>query len=72
MDQLGFISSVLHPSVFIKASCDIFVVVHVDDFLCVGPWHDLGSLCASLKKLYDLKSTMVREGYRRSGATSRT
>lgn len=66
MIKLGFVASVLRPSVFTKTSCDVFAAVYVDGFLCVGVWHESESLCVSLKKVYDLKNTMVGRGYRRS------
>lgn len=58
----GFQPSVLHPSVFSMPEKDMHVVVHVDDFLCVGPWSELEWLYDSLKQVYDLKSTLVRGG----------
>lgn len=62
MVALGSQASVLHPSVFSKPDTDVHVVVHVDDFMCVGPWKELDSVYISLKNIYDLKSTFVRRG----------
>lgn len=62
MDQLQFESSVLHLSVSHKRDMQTFVVVHVDDFLCVGPWEELELLYTTLKKVYDLKNSMFRKG----------
>lgn len=47
-------------STLAKRDTQTFVVVHVDDFLCVGPWDELDLLHASPKKVCDLKSTMLR------------
>ena len=37
MRSLGFIASVLHPSVYYHPHRDMFVLAHVDDFMCLGP-----------------------------------
>lgn len=36
MGKLGFSTSVLNPSVFSKPTCEVLVIVHVGEFLCVG------------------------------------
>lgn len=64
MTRLGFRARVLHPSVCSKPEAETYVVVHVDDFLYIGPGSELEELYASLKNICDLKSTMVRWGKR--------
>lgn len=41
----------LPQSVLTKTSCDIFVVVRVDEFLCAGPWHESEPLHAPFKSV---------------------
>lgn len=47
---------------FEASDAQTFVVAHMDDFVCVGPWEELELLYASLEKVYDSKNTMFREG----------
>lgn len=53
MIKLGFRVSVLHTSIYSMPENDTHIVVHVDDFLCVGPWDDSEALYKSLKNVYD-------------------
>lgn len=46
----------------------MYVVVHVDDVLCVVVGASLEEVYSGLKKIYNLKSTMVRGGNMRCGA----
>lgn len=45
MDRKGCQASMLHQSVFYLREKKVLVVIHVGDFLCVGPW-------AALEELY--------------------
>lgn len=62
MRKLGFKVSLLHPPVHYKVGSQTCVVVHADDFLCIGPRLELESLYDNLRRVDDLRSTMLREG----------
>lgn len=62
--NLGLHISVPQPPLCSKLEKDDHLAARVDDFLCIGPWSELESIFTSLKKPYDLKSTMVRWGCR--------
>ena len=59
---LGFIESVVSPSVYYHPIRDIELSVHVDDFLCVGEEADLAWARDALAKSYTLKSTIFGPG----------
>ena len=50
MASLGMQSSMIQPSVYFHVSKKLFVVAHVDDFLCVGPEESLMWLFEGLRK----------------------
>lgn len=55
MKRLGYRASVPHPPVVHHS---VKKVVHVDDFVCVGPLAALKALCAELNQIYDMKSML--------------
>ena len=59
MEGLGFVISVLQPSVYHHPSKDLLVVVHVDDFLCSGGVKDLEWLFDNLSQKFELKRSMI-------------
>ena len=36
MESIGFRASMLHPSVYFHQERNLFVLAHVDDFMCLG------------------------------------
>ena len=62
MTKIGFEASVLQPAVYYHRARGLYVVAHVDDFLCVGEENDLDWLHSELAKEYDLKATKLGEG----------
>lgn len=61
MTKLGNQRSMLHASVYYNTESNTFIVVHVNDFLCVGPWSELEPL---YKNSCDIKSKMLGMGHR--------
>ena len=59
MTALGFAVSVLQPSVYFHNSCGLYVVAHVDDFLCSGEEQHLDWLHDQLRQQYDLTVTKM-------------
>ena len=60
MKELGFCESVVMPCLYYHPGRDMFVVVHVDDFLCSGELKDLTWLRTSLEKHYELKGEVLK------------
>lgn len=62
MVEVGFGASQLHPSVYWHREKGITIVVHVDDFLCIGSADALDWVYTTLKEHYDLKRNMLVPG----------
>lgn len=63
-DGRTWVSNECYPLVYFKRHSQVYVVVRVDEFLCLGPWAELEPLYCTLKKIDDLKRTMTRGGSR--------
>ena len=61
MENLGFVISVLQPSVCYHPSKDLIVVVHVDDFLCSGEVKELEWLFDNLAQKFELKKSLIKK-----------
>lgn len=59
---MGFVESVVAPSVYRCAKTGVRVLTHVDDFLCTGPAGQLKSFYDSLGKVLDLKCELLGPG----------
>ena len=59
MGNLGFKANMVFPQVYYHTERDLRVLVHVDDFLCSGPKHQLRWLTAQLTKEFELKSQIL-------------
>ena len=62
MRSLGFIESVVMPSVYVHPEGDIEISIHVDDFLLVGAECDLKWAREEIAKTYTLKSCILGPG----------
>jgi len=59
MESLGFTGSKSNPGIYWHSGRDIFVDVHVDDFLCCADRHQLEWLYMSLAQKFSLKKEML-------------
>ena len=59
MKALGFRACVTVPCLYYHQDRDVFVVVHVDDFLCSGETGDLAWFRGELENSFELKSQVV-------------
>ena len=59
MESIGLKSSALDPCVYHHAEKELFVVVHVDDFLISGNPEAMTWLTTELEKQYDLKKKTI-------------
>ena len=62
MAKLKFEACMTVPCLFYQKERDMFVVVHVDDFLCSGEEKDLKWLQQSLEEEFELKAQVVGPG----------
>ena len=62
MKALGFRACVTVPCLCYHQDRDVFVVVHVDDFLCSGETGDLAWFRGELENSFELKSQVVGLG----------
>ena len=67
LEELGFITSVLHPSVYFCRERGLVIIVHVDDFLCSGEASELEWLFENLRRKYEMSRTMIGEGFEQEG-----
>jgi len=59
MTSLGFVMNPIHPCVYHHPKRDIFVVTHVDDFLCSGDREDLRWLTKEVSKEFEITSEVI-------------
>ena len=57
--SLGMQSGTIQPSVYFLVSMKLFVVAHVDDFLCVEPEENLMWLFQALSAKFEMTKTIV-------------
>ena len=50
MKKLGFLVSMLHPSVYYHPIRKVYILAHVDDFLCLGPDEHLEWFLSGINK----------------------
>ena len=62
MKALGFRACVTVPCLYYHQDRDVFVVVHVDDFLCSGETGDLAWFRGELENSFEMKSQVVGPG----------
>ena len=56
-------SSMIQPFAYFHVSKKLFVVAHVDDFLCVGPEENLMWLFEGLSAKFEMTRTIVGQGH---------
>ena len=61
--SLGMQSGMIQPSVYFHVSMKLFVVAHVDDFLCVEPEENLMWLFEALSAKFEMTKTIVGQGH---------
>ena len=59
MLQMDFHACITTPCMYHHASKDLFVVVHVDDFLCSGEPRELHWLTSELEKQFELTKKFI-------------
>ena len=59
LENLGYAQSVYQPAVYYSREKDVMIIVHVDDFLCVGDGAVLENLHVDLNKSFEVKKTML-------------
>ena len=59
LEGLGYRQSVYQPSVYFHPGKSVFIVVHVDDFLCTGKGEELEELYRDLTAKYELKKIVL-------------
>jgi hypothetical protein len=62
MLDMNFHACVTTPCMYYNKSRDMFVVAHVDDFLCSGEMSDLQWMKAELEKQFELTSKFIGSG----------
>ena len=66
LEQMGFESSVLEPSIYFHSN-GVKIMVHVDDFLGTGPGKYLNDLEEKLLKKYEIKVNTLSPKLAKSG-----
>ena len=62
MAKLGSKDCITVPCMFYHQERDMYVFVHVDDFLCFGEVKDLKWFQESLEKEFELKAEIIQPG----------
>jgi hypothetical protein len=62
MRNVGFHACITTPCMYHHESKDLFVVAHVDDFLCSGEMRDLQWMKAELEKQFELTGKFIGPG----------
>ena len=62
MTDMGFSSCITTPCLYYHQARDIFVVAHVDDFLCSGKVADIQWMKTELEKKFGLTSQIIGPG----------
>ena len=59
LTKLGFATGVVTPCSFVYETLELFVIVHNDDFIVVGPEASLQWFKASLEGIYKIKAQFL-------------
>ena len=68
MTALGFEASKLQPSLYFHRDRKMIVVVHVDDFLCIGGESDLEWLYQKVSENFEVSRKIIGEGHDAEGS----
>ena len=62
MSKLGFKECVTQPGIYYHQSRNLYIVSHVDDFLCVGGMKELVWFKLALQEKYEIKAQILSRG----------
>ena len=59
---LGFVAVKIAPCLYVNLDTEVYVVIHVDDVMAVGPKHHLHKFQEDLGEIYETAAEMIGLG----------